>query len=234
MSSTGGRGIEQGATTLVSPAIRRTPAMPASRQLHHAAPSRSSTVLWMLEEVGEPYDLNVLDLKKGEQRQPAYLAINPMGKVPALEHDGALITEVGAICLYLADAFPKAGLAPAVGDPLRGPCLRWMLFQGNCFEAAIVDRALQREPGPPSMLPYGDFDTTIGTVARQVAKGPRFLNDRFSALDVYFGSAIRWTSEFGLLPARPEFRAYVDRLAARPAAQRARTKDSETAARPSG
>lgn len=193
--------------------------------LHHAAPSRSSTVLWMLEELGEPYELHVLDMKKGEQRQPAYLAINPMGKVPALEHDSVLVTEVGAICLYLADAYPKASLAPAIGDPLRGPYVRWMFFQGNCLEPAIVDKALKREPGQASMMPYGDLETTVETVAKAVAKGPWFLGDRFTALDVYFGSAIRWTMQFGLLPPRPEFTSYAARLAERPALQRAEAKD---------
>lgn len=200
-------------------------------RLHHASPSRSSTVLWMLEEIGAPYELHVLDLQKGEQRQPGYLAINPMGKVPALEHDGILVTEVGAICLYLADAFPDAGLAPAIGDPLRGPFLRWMFFQGNCLEPAIVDRALKREPGPPSLVPYGDFDTTVNVVARQVAPGPWFLGERFTAADVYLGSAIRWTMQFGILPERPEFKAYVARLAERPALQRANAKEAEIAAR---
>ena len=193
--------------------------------LHHAAPSRSSTVLWMLEELGEPYELHVLDLKKGEQRQPAFLAINPMGKVPALEHDGVLVTEVGAICAYLADAYPKANLAPVIGDPQRGPYLRWMFFQGNCLEPALIDKALKREPGQASMMPYGDLDTTVQTVAKAIAKGPWFLGDRFTALDVYFGSAIRWTMQFGLLPPLPEFTSYAARLADRPALQRAEAKD---------
>lgn len=202
-------------------------------RLHHAAPSRSSTVLWMLEEIGAPYELHVLNLKAGEQRGPGYLAINPMGKVPALEHNGALITEVGAVCLYLADAFPGAGLAPSIGDPLRGPYLRWMFFQGNAFEPAIIDRALKREPGPPSTLPYGDFETAISTVANALGNGPWFLGDRFSALDVYFGSAIRWTTEFGLLPLRPEFASLIERIKARPAFQRAQAKDSEIMTRQS-
>ena len=198
-------------------------------RLHHVAPSRSSTVLWMLEEIGEPCDLNVLNMKEGEQRKPAYLAFNPMGKVPALEHEGQLITEVGAICHYLADAFPKAGLAPAIGDPLRGPYLRWMYFQGNCFEPAIIDKAMKREPGAQGMSPYGDFDSTVDVVAKAVAKGPWFLGDRFSALDVYFGSAIRWTTQFGLLPERPEFKSYIARLAERPAAKRAVARDAALA-----
>jgi glutathione S-transferase len=201
--------------------------MATALRLYHAAPSRSSTVLWMLEEIGEPYDLQVLDFKKGEQRQPAYLAINPMGKVPALEHNGVLITEVGAICLYLADAFPNVGLSPAIGNPKRGPYLRWMFFQGNAFEPAIIDRALKREPANPAMLPYGDFDTTVNVVATAVAQGPWFLGNTFTALDVYFGSAIRWTTQFGLLPERPEFKSYIERLMQRPALQRAVARDTK-------
>ena len=203
--------------------------MSSNLRLHHAAPSRSSTILWMLEELGQPYDLNVLDLKAGDQLSPAYLAINPMGKVPALEHDGQLITEVGAICFYLADAFPDSGLAPAIGDPLRAPYVRWMFYQGNCLEPAIIDRALKREPGMRAMSPYGDFDTVVDVVARAVSGGPWFLGDRFSALDVYFGSAIRWTTQFGLLPERPEFPAYIARLAQRPALRRALQKDKDLA-----
>lgn len=205
------------------------PTYAKSLRLHHSAPSRSSTVLWMLEEIGEPYDLDILNLKDGDNLKPAYLAINPMGKVPALEHDGQLITEVGAICHYLADAFPNAGLAPAIGDPLRGAFLRWMYFQGNCFEPAIIDKAMQREPGQRAMSPYGTFDTSVDVVARAVAKGPWFLGDRFTALDVYFGSAIRWTTQFGLLPDRPEFKAYIARLVERPAAKRAAARDAALA-----
>lgn len=197
--------------------------------LYHAAPSRSSTVLWMLEELGEPYELNVLDLKKAEQRLPAYLAINPMGKVPALLHDGVLVTEVGAICLYLADAYPAAGLAPPLFDPARGPYVRWMFFQGNCLEPALIDKALKREPGQASMMPYGDLATTIEVVAQALSRGPWFLGDRFTALDVYFGSAVRWTTQFGLLPPRPEFATYIERLGQRPALKRAEARDAELA-----
>jgi glutathione S-transferase len=199
----------------------------APLRLYHAAPSRSSTVLWMLEEVGVPYELDVLDLQQGDQNAPAYRAVNPMGKVPALVHDGQLVTEVGAICLYLADAFPAAGLAPKLDDPLRAAYVRWMFYQGNCLEPAIVDRANKREPGPRAMSPYGEFDTVVETIAEAVAKGPWFLGETFTALDVYFGSAIRWTSEFGLLPARPEFAAYIARLKQRPALERAQAKDAE-------
>ena len=193
--------------------------------LHHAVPSRSSTALWMLEEVGEPYELVLVDLKAA--RSPAHLAINPMGKVPVLQHDGDVITETGAICTYLADAYPKAGLAPAIGDPLRGPYLRWMFFYGSCFEPALVDKALKRTDGPRQMMPYGDIDTTIDVAAKAIAKGPWFLGERFTALDVYFGSGIIWTTAFGILPDRAEFAGYIARLKSRPALQRARARDEE-------
>lgn len=198
--------------------------------LHHAAPSRSSTVLFMLEEVGVPYDLRVLDLQAGDQLKPAFLAINPMGKVPTIEHNGAVITEVGAICTYLADAFPAAGLAPPVNDPMRGPYLRWMFFQGNCLEPAIVDHVLKREPGNRAMMPYGDYETAVGAVEKAIEKGPWFLGDRYSAADVYVGSAIAWGLQFKLLPERDTFKRYAARLAERPARQRAVAIDEKITA----
>lgn len=195
--------------------------------LYHIAPSRSSTVLWMLEEVGAPYALRVLDMKAGEQRQPAYLAVNPMGKVPALVHRGVTVTEAGAVCAYLADAFPEAGLAPAPGDPLRGAYFRWLFFNPGCLEPAMTDRALQRPAGPTSMLGYGDYDTTMDVLAAAVAAGPFLLGERFSAADVLIGSGIRWGLIADLVPKRPEFVAYAERLGARPAAQRAAARDAE-------
>jgi glutathione S-transferase len=198
--------------------------------LHHAAPSRSSTALFMLEEIGAPYELKVMDLQKEEQHQPAYLAINPMGKVPAIEHGGVVITEVGAICTYLADAFPEAGLAPAIGDPARGTYLRWMFFQGNCLEPAVIDHALKREPGRRGMMPYGDYETTVDTLARAVEKGPWFLGERYSAADVYVGSSIAWGLQFKLIPERDVFKRYAERLRARPACQRAVAIDEKIAA----
>lgn len=198
--------------------------------LHHAAPSRSSTVLFMLEEVGVPYDLRVLELQAGDQLKPAFLAINPMGKVPTIEHDGVVITEVGAICTYLADAFPAAGLAPPVNDPVRGPYLRWMFFQGNCLEPAIVDHALKREPGNRAMMPYGDYETAVGALEKAIERGPWFLGDRYSAADVYVGSAITWGLQFKLLPERDTFKRYAARLAERPARQRAVAIDEKITA----
>jgi glutathione S-transferase len=191
-------------------------------------------VLTLLEELKAPYDLHVLNLKAGEQREPAYLAVNPMGKVPALKHGDALITEQVAIYLYLADLFPTADLAPALGDPLRGPYLRWFVYHAACFEPAVVDRALKREPAPVSMCPYGDYDSVIGTIAGQLARGPYLLGERFTAADVLWGAGLAWTTGWKLVPELPEIMAYVKRVGARPAVARAKAKDAELAAAQEG
>jgi glutathione S-transferase len=125
----------------------------AKLTLYHASPSRSSIVLWMLEEVGQPYDVHLLSLSKGENRAPGYLATNPMGKVPALKHGETVITEVAAICTYLADEFPAAKLNVPIGTPQRGVYLKWLFFGPGCIEPAVIDRAARRqEEAPPGML----------------------------------------------------------------------------------
>ena len=161
----------------------------AKLTLYHAAPSRSSIVRWMLEELGEPYDLHVLSLAKGEQLAPDYLTVNPMGKVPALKHGDAIITEAAAICTYLADEFPHARLNVPVGDPRRGAYLKWLFFGPSCIEPAIIDRAAPRkEEARRGMLGYGDFDTVMDVVAKAVAKGPYIMGEQFTAADVVIGS----------------------------------------------
>jgi len=197
--------------------------------LHHCPNTRSSGALVLLEELGAPYRVQVLNMKAGEQRQPAYLAINPMGKVPALTHGDALVTEQVAVFLYLADLFPQAGLAPAIGDPLRGPYLRWMAFYGSSFEPALIDKSRKLEPVSPGMLPYGDYDTMLNTLRDQLDKAPYLLGERFSAADVLWGTALRWTMMFGLVPDLPVLKAYAERVNNRPAALRARSKDAELA-----
>jgi glutathione S-transferase len=186
--------------------------------------------LILLEELGAAYDLHVINMKVGEQRRPAYLAINPMGKVPALQHGDALITERVAIFLYLADLFPEAGLAPPIGDPLRGPYLRWIVFFASCFEPALMDRALKREPGPLGVLPYGDFDTMLTTLTDQLARGPYMLGDRFSAADILWGTALTWTTTFKMVPELPVIMDYVKRMDARPSVAKVKAKDAELAA----
>lgn len=195
---------------------------------YHSPRSRSTGTLILLEELGAPYALHALDMEAGEQRQPAYLAINPMGKVPAIIADGVLVTEQIAIFIYLADRFAQAGLAPALDSPLRGSYLRWLAFYAGCFEPAISDRALKREaPDAQRMLPYGDYDTTLNTLLAQLAQGPYLLGDTFTAADVLWGTALRWTVHFGVVPESPDVKKYLERFHARPAVQRALAKDVE-------
>jgi glutathione S-transferase len=203
----------------------------AKLTLYHAAPSRSSITRWMLEEVGEPYDIHLLNLGTGDNRKPDYLAINPMGKVPTLKHGDTVITEAAAICAYLADEFPRAKLNVPIGTPRRGVYLKWLFFGPSCIEAAIMDRTFPRkEEARRAALGYGDFDTAMDVTAKAVAKGPYLMGDQFTAADVIIGSTLRWGMMFKMVPERPEFTAYTNRLATRPALQRAEAKDKELAA----
>jgi glutathione S-transferase len=199
--------------------------------LYHSPQSRSGLVRWLLEEIGEPYDLHVLNIKKGESRAPAHLAVNPMGKVPAIKHGDVVVTEAAAICCYLADEFPRAGLNVPTGDKRRGPYLQWLFFGPSCIEPAMMDRAFPRkEEARRAALGYGDFDTVMDVVAKAVASGPYIMGDAFTAADVVIGSGLRFGMQFKLLPERGEFTAYSGRLAQRPALQRAEAKDKELAA----
>ena len=203
----------------------------ADLTLYHASPSRSSVVLWMLEELGQPYGLKLLRLSEGDNLKPDYLAVNPMGKVPALDHKGTVITEVAAICTYLADEFPQAKLNVPTGTPRRGVYLKWLFFGPSCLEAAMIDRAAPRKEEPRrAMLGYGTFDTTMDVIAKAVEKGPWLMGEQFTAADVVVGATVRWGTHFKLLPERAEFAGYIARIAARPAAQRAEAKDKELAA----
>ncbi|WP_158881094.1 glutathione S-transferase C-terminal domain-containing protein [Rhodanobacter sp. L36] len=196
----------------------------------HAPNSRSGGTRALLEELGASYRLHVLNLTKNDQRQPEYLAINPMGKVPAILYGKALITEQPAVFMFLADHFANAKLAPTLDDPLRGPYLRWMVYYGSCFEPALIDKAMKREPAASSTSPYGDYDTMLNTLTDQLAKGPWLLGDTFTAADVLWGTALHWTTQFQLVPDTPLIRAYIDRVQARPAMQRAAAMDAKLAA----
>ena len=202
----------------------------AALTLYHAAPSRSSVTHWMLEEIGEPYDIHLLHLSTGENLKPDYLAVNPMGKVPALRHNDVVITESAAICTYLADAFPNAKLNVPVGDARRGVYLKWLFFGPSCVEPAIIDRAAPRkEEARRAMLGYGDFDTVMNVLAKAVAPGPFLMGEQFTAADVVIGSGLRWGTMFKLIPERKEFMDYIARFADRPALKRATAKDDELA-----
>ncbi|CAN5508128.1 glutathione S-transferase [soil metagenome] len=195
--------------------------------LFHAPNSRSLGALVLLDELNADYELRVLDLKAGAQRDPSYLAINPMGKVPALLHGDALVTEQAAVYMYLADLYGEVALAPHIGDPLRGPYLKWMVFYGSCFEPALTDRAMKNPPAPRSTCPYGDFDTMLGTLTSQLAKGPYLLGDQFSAADVLWGMALKWTTGFKLVPPSQVIRSYIERIDIRPSVARASALDAE-------
>lgn len=200
----------------------------------HSPQSRSAGTRALLEELDADYELHLLDLKSGQQRQPEYLSINPMGKVPAIRHGDALVTEQPAIFIYLADLYPEAGLAPSIGDVQRGPYLRWLVFYGSCFEPAITDKSMQRDPASPSTNGYGDYETMLKTLVDQLERSPYLLGERFSAADVLWGTALHWTTMFKLVPELPLIRAYIDRVLARPAIQRAAALDAALVAVPNG
>jgi len=188
--------------------------------------SRGRIVRWMLEEVGQPYRTELLDYASS-MKAPAYLAINPMGKVPAIKHGDVVITEGAAICAYLADAFPQAGLAPPIGDKLRGTYYRWLFFAAGCVEAAASNKALGVEVPPEKrgMVGYGSMQDVVAALEIAVANGPYILGEKFSAADVYVGSQIGWGVMFGTFEKSPAFEAYLGRIMSRPAAVRARGID---------
>ena len=192
---------------------------------HHAPMTRGNIVSWMLEELGVPYKVDPMSLERGDHKKPGYLAINPMGKVPAITHKGVVVTEAAAICTYLADEFPAGKLAVPIGDPRRGLYLKWLFFGPACLEQAIIDRSLERPVSQARTLSYGDFDRTMDHVAGAVAQGPYLLGAHFTAADVVIGSTLQWGTMIGAVPERPEFSAYLSRLRERPALQRCFAKN---------
>jgi glutathione S-transferase len=188
--------------------------------------SRGRIVRWMLEEVGQPYRTELLDYGPA-MKAAAYRAINPMGKVPALRHGDVVVTECAAICAYLADAFPAAGLAPPAGSPQRGPYYRWLFFAAGPVEAAATNKALGLEiPAErQGTVGYGTLADVVDTLEQAVTQGPFLLGATFSAADVYLGSHIGWGMRFGTIEKRPAFEEYWSRLSDRPAAARAREID---------
>lgn len=193
--------------------------------LYHNPHSRSAMVHYMLHELGEPFEIVPVDLQKGEHKSPEFLALNPMGKIPVLRDGDAVVTEVPAILTYLADKYPKAGLAPAIDAPDRGAYLRWMFFYGSCIEPAATDHYLKRE-SPPSTAGWGKLDDVLDTLSAGLAPGSWLLGERFSAADVLIGSGLGYMLPFNLIPERPEYVAYVERLEARPAHKAARAADA--------
>jgi len=193
--------------------------------LYHNPHSRSAVVHYMLHELGEPFEIVPVDLQKGEHKSPEFLELNPMGKIPVLRDGNVVVTEVPAILTYVADKYPNAGLAPAIDAPDRGAYLRWMFFYGSCIEPAATDHYLKRE-SPSSTVGWGKLDDVLGTLSAGLTPGPWLLGERFSAADVLIGSGLGYMLPFNLLPERPEYLAYVERLEARPAHKAARAADA--------
>ncbi len=188
--------------------------------------SRGRIARWMLEETGRPYRAEILGYGSS-MKAPEFLAINPMGKVPALRHGETVVTEAAAICAYLADAFPEAGLAPPPGDPARGAYYRWLFFAAGPIEAAVTNAAMgfvvpkDREP----MAGYGSLPAVLDTLEGALSQSEYLAGGRFSAADLYVGSALGWGMMFGTVEKRPVFERYWQRLAGRPAAARANAID---------
>jgi glutathione S-transferase len=198
---------------------------------YHNPQSRGRMVHWMLEEIGAPYRFELLSFDKRENKTPEFLAVNPMGKLPAIVHRGTVITECGAIITYLADAFPAAKLAPSVDDPARGTYLRWMFFGQGCIESALIDRMLSRPPvDRPTALGYGNFDDVVRALEIALTPGPYILGNRFSAADVYVGSQLGFGMMMKSLEPQPIFQSYVGLLSQRPAYKRFNEQSDRLAA----
>lgn len=194
---------------------------------YHAPGTRASSVLALLEELDAPYALRDLNLRAGAQRRPEYLAVNPMGKVPAIVHKGALVTELAAIFIYLSEAFPQYGLAPSIGDPLRGPWLRWLVFYGSSFEPAVLDAFTERPPMSSGMSPYGDFDRVMRALSDQLKPGPFLFGPRFTTADILWGMNLRMMAGFGVFRPSAEMTAYIERVCTRAAIARVIETDSQ-------
>src|SRR6476620_9378255 len=203
---------------MVSQAAGSLPRM-TDLTLFHASPSRSSITLWMMEELVQPYEIKLLNLSKDEQLSPAYAAIKPLGKVPALSHKGVMVTEVAAICTYLADEFPKAGLNVPVGQPQRGIYLKWLFFGPSVLEPAMTDKNYPRAAEAPARaVGWRPLPQVLDVIESGLKPGPFLMGEKFTAADVVIGSGLRFGTMFGMVEPRARFKEYVARLDERPAA----------------
>jgi glutathione S-transferase len=198
-------------------------------KLYWAPQTRSFTALWVLEEAGAPYEREHVDIRAGAQDAPAYRAINPMRKVPALVDGEMVVAEQGAICAWVADRFPAARLAPAADDPQRGRYLRWLFFAGNCIEPAYMQK-FSGWSTEKSRAGWGTYEVVVDALEEALKPGPWILGERFSAADVMIGAGVYFGLGFNILESRPPFEAYNERCAARPAFQRAVAIEAEAAA----
>ena len=190
-------------------------------KLYWSPRSRSFSGLWLMEETGQPYERVLTDISTGAQKTPEFLAVNPMGKVPALKDGDVTVAEASAICAYVADRYPEAKLAPPIGDPRRGKYLQWLFFAPSCIEPAILQAYLKLEI-PASTAAWGSTTQTFDALDQALAKGPWLLGDDFSAADIAIGAGMNFAIRmFKMVPTRPNFDRYLDACAARPAFQRA-------------
>jgi glutathione S-transferase len=190
-------------------------------RLYWSPRTRSFTALWLMEETGQPYERVLTDISTGAQKKPDYLAINPMGKVPALKDGDATLAEAAAICAYVAERYPDARLAPPIGDPLRAKYLYWLFFAPGCIEPAMVQIATKIEMNPVA-AGWGEATRVFDVLDAALAEGPWILGENFSAADVAIGAALNFSVRlFKMVPSRPSFDAYIARCMARPAFQSA-------------
>jgi glutathione S-transferase len=197
--------------------------------LYHHPWSRAATVVWMLEEVGVAYDLEFVDLMKGGQETPEFLALNPMGKVPVLTDGEAVVSEVAAIGVYLADRYATGKLAPALDDPRRGAYLRWCFFAPSVLEPGCMAKVSNWDFKPGS-AGFGRYDRMIDSLEAAVSAGPWLLGDQFTMADVIVGATVRWFLQFKMIEPRPAFLAYAERLGARAALVAADARNAEVTA----
>jgi len=190
-------------------------------KLYWAPRSRSFSALWLMEETGQPYERVLTDITAGAQKAPEYLAINPMGKVPAIKDGDATLAEAAAICAYVAERYPEARLAPPPGDPLRAKYLYWLFFSPGCIEPAMVQLATKIEMNPVA-AGWGEAQRVFDVLDAALQKGPWILGDNFSSADIIIGAGLNFAVRlFKMVPPRPSFDAYIARCVARPAFQRA-------------
>jgi glutathione S-transferase len=188
--------------------------------LYHHPFSRAANVVWMLEELGLPYSLEYVDILAGAQKSPEFLALNTMGKLPTLVDDGVVVTESSAIGLYLADRYSSGHLAPALDDVSRATYLRWICYAPSVIEPCAYAHSAKWDYKPGS-AGWGTWESMLDTVQAAIGDGPWLLGDRFTMADIIFGGTVRYMLQFGMLETRPSFEAYVARLNARPANERA-------------
>jgi glutathione S-transferase len=192
--------------------------------LYYHPYSRAAGTLWALEEVGQPYELKVVDIMKGEQKQPEFVAINPMGKLPTLVDGGLVVTESAAISLYLADRYAAGRLAPALDDPQRGTYLRWSFFAPSVIEPAVMAKGAGWDVKEVA-AGWGNYASMMAATESAIAKGPYLLGEQFSMADVIFGGLLRFLILFKQIEPTSLFAAYVERLNGRPAYQRAEARN---------